>query len=271
MANLRYAQDRARSVLRPFLGFLGVILALFVFRRLPITGPLLLKIEAPIQAFGAKVGQGISRIVASDDSLSALLNTCTEDKTLLARDAVEFARLQDENAELQELLGYKEMDNRPTVTAKIVARSLKEETSKVVIDKGNDEGITVGSIVVVGQGVVFGTVTSVDAHTSVVSLLASTESKIPASILGKKKTIGLLEGREGAVLSLQFVPREADVARGDVVATSGLEGQIPEGLLLGTVTEVIDMESAPFVEALVEPLESPLEWNTVLVLKAVAL
>jgi rod shape-determining protein MreC len=67
-------------------------------------------------------------------------------------------------------------------------------------------------------------------------------------------------------MAMQFIPRDADIARGDVVTTSGLEGIIPEGLLLGTITEVVDMASAPFKRALVEPLADPLEWSNVLIL-----
>jgi rod shape-determining protein MreC len=266
MARMRYVSENVKTAVRPFAAFFGVFILYFLLRRLPYIGNAMMGAEAFVARMGASVGQSISRIVASDDSLSALLKKSQENVTLLARDSVEFSRLQAENTELKNLLSYKEGATRASLTARIIARSLPEDESTVVLDKGKKDGVAEGSTVVVGQGVVFGIVSSVTETTSLVRLLSSTESKIPSQILGKKKTIGLLEGREGAVLTMQFVPREAGIARGDVVVTSGLEGRIPEGLLLGTVTEVVDMQSAPFEEALVEPLENPLDWSYVLIL-----
>jgi len=266
MPKVRYISENLRLALRPFGAFFAVILVYLLLQRLPYTGDAIQRAQTALAAFGAGIGRSVARLVASDDSLGALLDKAEETNALLARDAVEFARLEDENAELKKSLAYKETGRRDSQTARVIARSLPENESRVILDKGSRDGVTVGSTVVVGQGIVFGVIFSVSETTSVVTLLSSTESRIPAQILGKKKTIGLLEGREGAVLSMQFVPRDAGIARGDVVVTSGLEGKIPEGLLLGTVTEVIDMQSAPFEEALVEPLENPLDWSFVLIL-----
>ncbi len=266
MPKARYVSENLRLAARPIGAFLLILVVYLLLRRLPYTSEFMERIQASFASFGADVGKSISRLVASDDSLGVLLKKSEERNALLARDAVEFSRLQDENNELKDELTYKETGKRESQTARIIARSLPEDESKVILDKGSRDGVTTGSTVVVGQGIVFGVVSGVSETTSTVTLLSSAESKVPAEILGKKKTVGLLEGREGAVLSLQFVPRDSGITRGDVVVTSGLEGKIPEGLLLGTVTEVVDMQSAPFEEALVEPLHNPLDWSFVLIL-----
>lgn len=266
MAERRYLSDRTRSALKPFAAFLGILIFLAIFRRLSYTSAVSERFEASLANVGANVGQGLTRLVASENSLAVRLTVCEEDKALLAREAVEYARLREENEELRALLDYRENSQAAGVTARIIARSLPEEEPRVVIDKGMDDGVQVGGAVVVGQGIVFGIVTAAGANASTVTLITSSNSTLPAAILGKRKTVGLLEGRDGAILTMEFVPREAGVVRGDVVVTSGLGGEIAEGLLLGTITEVIDMESAPFAEALVEPLEDPLSWSAVLVL-----
>jgi rod shape-determining protein MreC len=254
------------TFMRTFLAFLGVIAGVFLLSRISYTSGFFHSIEAALSSSGSYLGRSFGRIVASEDSLAVRLLSCEEDRRLLSREAVEFARLEEENAELREMVGYKEASDRSGITARVIARSLPDEESHVILDKGEEDGIRVGETVIVGQGIVFGIIKSTTPHSSIATLLTSSESSVPAAILGKKKTVGLLEGRDGAVLSMQFIPREAGVTKGEVVVTSGLGGLIPEGLLLGTVTTVVDMESAPFAEALVEPLQDPLAWNMVLVL-----
>ncbi len=254
------------SALKPFAAFLGFIVIVLFLRAFPYTSSLFHDGEASLSRMGAFFGRAFTRFVASEDSLAVRLTSCEEDRGILGREAVEYARLVKENEELRGIVKYTEENDRPGVTARVIARSLPEEQSRVVVDKGESSGVTEGSAVIVGQGIVFGIVTKVGANSSIVTLLTSSDSSVPAAILGKRKTIGLLEGRDGAVLSMEFVPREAGVTKGEIVVTSGLEGQIPEGLLLGTVTTVVDMESAPFAEALVEPLQDPLSSSMVLIL-----
>ncbi|MFA5946785.1 MAG: rod shape-determining protein MreC [Patescibacteria group bacterium] len=254
------------SRLKPLLAFLAVIVVFFIVKRLPIIGGGIRTGEGILSDAGAVISRGVTRFFASEDSLTARLSVCLEDKTALARDAVEFEKLKDENAELREELAYTEHVNTAGIAAMIIAKSLPEDPLRVVIDRGRADGVKEGSVVVVGQGVVLGTIKSIDEHSSLVTLLTGIESKVPAAIIGKKRTIGLAEGRNGAVMNINFIPRDADVARGDVVTTSGLNGNIPEGLLLGTVTEVIDLPSAPFKSALLEPFADPLEWSHVLIL-----
>ncbi|MFA5945429.1 MAG: rod shape-determining protein MreC [Patescibacteria group bacterium] len=255
-----------RKAVKPLGVFFAVLGILFLSPKIPYVGGVVRSIEAGFSAFGSAFGRGASRFLASENSLSTQLTICRDDKTALARDVVEFERLKDENAELRESLHYKETTGRSGLTARIIARSIPEDTMRVIIDKGSADGVARGSSAVVGQGIVFGTVTEVKETTSIITLLTSTASKMPSAILGKKKTIGLAEGRDGAVMSLKFIPRDVDIARADVVVTSGLGGLVPEGLLLGTVTDVVDMESAPFKEAFVAPLEDPLDWSTVLLI-----
>ncbi len=259
-----------RKAVKPLGIFLVALACLLLASRIPYVGGVLRGAEGVVAAAGAGFGRSISRFLASENSLAVQLQMCKEDKAALARDAVEFERLKDENAQLTQTLKYKETTGRSGIAAKIIARSLPEDAMRVVIDKGSADNVLPGSTVVVGQGVVFGFVTDVKETTSVVTLLTSVDSKVPAEILGKQKTIGLAQGKDGALLSLDFIPRTVDIAAKDVVVSSGLGGFMPEGLLLGTVTDVVDMESAPFKQAFIAPLEDPLDWSMVLIIPPTA-
>ncbi len=258
------------SRLKPVAVFLAAILVYFLAQRLPVVGGVLRAGEGTLAKAGAGIARAVSRFFESESSLTVKLKACTDDRTALARDAVEFEKLKDENAELREELKYKESVSVGGMAARLIARSLPEDPMRVVIDRGSADGVKDGSIVVVGQGVVLGTIHDINEHTSVVTLLTAIDSKIPVAIIGKQRTVGIAEGRNGVVMTMNFIPRDADVARGDIVTTSGLDGRIPEGLLLGTVTEVIDLPSAPFKSALLEPFADPLEWSAVLILPPVS-
>jgi rod shape-determining protein MreC len=60
-------------------------------------------------------------------------------------------------------------------------------------------------------------------------------------------------GRGGLAPALELVPREAAVAEGNLVVTSGLGGRFPPGLLVGVARAVRVHPQDPFVEAQVEP------------------
>jgi rod shape-determining protein MreC len=77
---------------------------------------------------------------------------------------------------------------------------------------------------------------------------------------------GVAEGhlRDGIVLDL--LPPESAIGPGALVVTSGLGGNYPPGLLIGTVTEVEQRPQAPFKKALVEAATRLDSLDTVLVL-----
>ena len=63
---------------------------------------------------------------------------------------------------------------------------------------------------------------------------------------------GLAVGNDSARLEIQFIPRQAQVLRGDELVTSGSDGVYPPALPVGGVTSV--RESAqPFLDVRAEP------------------
>jgi rod shape-determining protein MreC len=77
---------------------------------------------------------------------------------------------------------------------------------------------------------------------------------------------GVAEGhlRDGLVLNL--LPAGAVIEEGDLVVTSGLGGNYPRSLLLGSVTAIDERPQAPFMTARVEPAADLSNLDTVLVL-----
>ena len=266
MARPWYTRDplrRTALALGVFLAGMGI---LYLLGRVPAIGSFYQRVEGGFVRVGTGFGNVLDRLLESEDSLKARYDTCEEDRRVLAQDQAERQALEREVEELRLQVGYMARSQAVGVTSHVIARALDNDSSRALIDRGAADGVQEGSAVVIGDGVYYGTVENVRESTSVVRLAANPGSKIPAAILGRQRTIGLVEGKEGALLAMEFVPQDAQIAVGDVVVTSGLEGLVREGLVLGVVTEVVNVESAPFQRALIEPLYEPREWTTILIL-----
>lgn len=247
--------------------FLAVVLAYFLLRAIPPVGRLFHFVEHGLVVAGTSVGGVIGRVFSSEDSMSAQLAACTENlHTVTAREAALRQELRN-ITELEQLIGYVEESNVTAIAARVTNRSLPT-AGTVTIDKGTDDGIQDGSAVVVGEGQLLGTIVAVDTDSATVRLVHVRQSKVPAAIWGRTRTIGLVEGQNGSVLHMEFIPIDATVNEGDLVVTSGLDGALPPNIVIGLVTSVIHEDTAPFLEALIEPLYDAREWTNVLVIAA---
>jgi len=70
--------------------------------------------------------------------------------------------------------------------------------------------------------------------------------------------------RDGLVLDL--LPTEAGIAQGNLVLTSGLGGNYPPALLIGSVKDVDERPQSPFKTATLEPAADLSSLDTVLIL-----
>jgi rod shape-determining protein MreC len=266
MAKSRYTSEGVRRAALGVAAFLGVILVFWLLLRVPVLARIYERVEAGIVRVGTGIGNGIARLTGSEKSLAVRYESCEANSRDLAIDAAEYAALEREVVELRSLMDYVTRTQVEGVTTHVIARAVDNDSTRVLIDKGEVDGLQKGAAAVIDDGVLFGMVEDVRETTAVVRLVANAQSNIPAAVLGKNRTIGLVEGREGAVLVMEFIPQDAELGNGNLVVTSGLDGLVREGLIIGLVTEVVSVESAPFQQAFIELLYEPREWTTVLIL-----
>jgi rod shape-determining protein MreC len=169
-------------------------------------------------------------------------------------DEVELQLLREENASLRESLSFFENTNFETIGADAVGRNIDPVGSSIIIGVGSENGIDLGSPVVVGKGVLVGKVSRVTPKTSVVRLLDDNQSKFAATILNKDSSIGVVEGGYGLSIRMNFIPQNEVIEIGDTVITSGLEEGVPRGLLVGTVETFEKEPYQPFQSAVIAPL-----------------
>ncbi len=73
-------------------------------------------------------------------------------------------------------------------------------------------------------------------HQSQVQLITNPDASVGA-MLERSRTPGVLRGSGDLVLDLNYIGNTEQVAPGDVVLSSGLDGIFPKGLMIGRVVE----------------------------------
>jgi rod shape-determining protein MreC len=161
-----------------------------------------------------------------------------------------------ESARLRELLSLRQAVPLDTLAAEVVGREGVPWFRSLTIDKGEADGVALDAPVMSPTGVV-GRVFAVGPHAARVQVLLDRDSgagvlversRVPGVVTGQVS--GQASGAEDLVL--EYVPDRADVAVGDVVVTSGVDGIYPKGLVVGRV-RYVGKGSGLFRDIRVEP------------------
>ena len=162
----------------------------------------------------------------------------------------------EESERLRQLLSLRQAVPMDTVAAEVVGREGVPWFRSLTIDKGEADGVALDAPVMSPTGVV-GRVFAVGPHAARVQVLLDRDSgagvlversRVPGVVSGQVS--GQASGAEDLVL--EYVPERADVAVGDVVVTSGVDGIYPKGLVVGRV-RYVGKGSGLFRDIRVEP------------------
>lgn len=186
-------------------------------------------------------------------------NLVSENLALQSRLATT-SEMSYENEVLKKELGFmKSTDSAKTIPAAIIGQS-NGYLKSVVIDKGQNIGL-VGGEAVISQGFLVGTITLVRENNAEVTLLSDFNSLIPAVLQNSRGTGILHGGLQG--LTVEDIPLNIGIQKDENVVTSGLGGDIPSGISIGKVTNVISKGSEIFQKVTVA---SPVDFSNLEVL-----
>lgn len=135
-----------------------------------------------------------------------------------------------------------------TAAAQVIASGVSNFEWTITIDKGSGVGISVGMPVVSSAGLV-GHVVRVGTSSSVVQLIIDPDSSV-AGRLDVSRQTGLLSGSGPSDLQMSLVDPTVDAAPDEHVVTAGYriagvaESLYPPNILIGTVSRVLDEDSA---------------------------
>jgi rod shape-determining protein MreC len=190
---------------------------------------------------------------------------------LQSQRANQVEQLQLENKRLRTLLALRERLHSDAMVAQVVYDAADPFTRKVVIDKGLLDHVELGSPVLDESGVL-GQVTRVYPSVSEVTLVTDTDHAIPV-LNARTGARGVAFGDTSThadAMELRFMAANADVAVGDLLTTSGVDGVYPPGLPVARVEKVERRVDAVFARIYCVPLALVAGASHVMVLEPLA-
>lgn len=200
----------------------------------------------PIQGVLNGVAGGVASIGTAISEIDRLRVDNGSLRTENDRLSAENARLQEiarENILLTDLLQTRAGFDFKTVAATIISRESSEFRRVIGLDKGTNDGIEIGDVVVAGGGALAGRVTEVGPDSATVVLLTDGTSTVIGQLVSSAAT-GQVVGQLGGVLVMEQVDSGERIDLGDEVVTAGIElgggirSPYPKGLLVGQVIDV---------------------------------
>ena len=137
------------------------------------------------------------------------------------------------------------------IPSRIIGREPTSFLDYVIVDKGKKDGVVEEAAVLSG-GALVGQVKEVFENQSKVTLITSKDSIVLAMLQGSRSKGILRGGISGLVL--EDITREAEYQPGDYIVTSGLDGQLKDGILIGKAGNLQSSSSELFKNISVEPV-----------------
>ena len=171
-----------------------------------------------------------------------------------------------ENQQLRRMLAAKKKLPAGTLFAEVVYAGRDPFSRKVIIDKGGQQGVKLGQAVVDAAGVL-GQVTRVQPLLAEVTLVVDKNHPIPVQVL-RNGLRGLAYGSgDGSTMELRYMAVNAEIERGDLLVTSGLDGVYPRGLPVARVARIERDAAYTFAKISCQPVAGADQHRQVLVLE----
>jgi rod shape-determining protein MreC len=174
--------------------------------------------------------------------------------------------LADRARSLEELLQLRDRVHLQTAAAAVIGATPPAPTPDfrtVTIDKGTRDGLRPDMAVIAPLGVV-GRVIVPAVRSAKVQLLVDRNAAAGA-LIERSRAQGVVLGTGEERLRMDYVSEVADVAVGDLVVTSGIDGIYPKGFVIGTV-DAVEKSGSAFKRISVRPAIDFLSLEEVLVI-----
>jgi rod shape-determining protein MreC len=172
-----------------------------------------------------------------------------------------------------------------TTQARVIVRDISDVRKKtLILNKGSDDGLADGQVVIDAGGALVGRITEVDATVSLV-LLVNDPSAVVVGTEAKSKATGTIRGSVSGQLQMSYVatgaapaagataPPGTTLSVGDAVVTEGAAlpctndtSPYPPALLIGEVIDISSDPNTPVQIATIKPAANLADATFVLVL-----
>lgn len=147
-----------------------------------------------------------------------------------------------------------------TTAARVIVRDLSDVRPRtLILNKGSNDGLAPGQVVIDAGGALVGRISEVDATVSMV-LLLSDPSAVVVGKEAKSGATGTIRGSLSGQLQMLYVDSSQDLAVGEAVVTAGESlpctndtSPYPPTLLIGNIVEVFTDPNTPVKSASIKP------------------
>jgi rod shape-determining protein MreC len=130
--------------------------------------------------------------------------------------------------------------------AKVLNNSVNFQNNYFTIHRGEKQGVRKDMGVISPSGVA-GTVIFTSENMAVVMSLLHSQSRQSAKLKKSGETGQVLwDGKNPAYLTMVNLPKSMVVTKGDTIVTSQYSSRFPQGVMIGTVAEIVDDKSSNF-------------------------
>lgn len=236
---------KARAAVLIITAFIFVFMGISFAAQGTSSGHILETILSPAQHLFSKIGSSIGGFFGFIGDMKDFQQEnleLSEQVEALSEQVRELESYKQENERLRQLLALKSNEaSRDMVGCEVIAKDPGNWFDTFTVDRGSDDGISVDDAVVAAQGLV-GRVTEVGSGWAKVLTIIDSSSSVGAMI-SRTQDFAIVDGElslaDKGQCRLSYLTQDSSlVVVGDEVVTSGLGGVYPEGLLIGTVSEI---------------------------------
>ncbi|NNF17335.1 MAG: rod shape-determining protein MreC [Gammaproteobacteria bacterium] len=157
----------------------------------------------------------------------------------------QFAALEAENARLRSLMDSTAKVADRVLITEILSVDLDPLRHRIALDKGLRHGAFAGQALLDADGVV-GQITRTGPLNSEAILISDPDHAVPVEVNRNGLRTIVVGTGDTTVISLPFLPTNADIEEGDLLVTSGMGGTFPRGYPVAVIKSISRDPHQPF-------------------------
>ena len=199
-------------------------------------------------SIGRNISLSASRLIASEQRSPTDLVSSEKYNRLHNHLANVTEWLKQERQKVEKLSGLRD---RPVwkgvdfVLADVIAASINELNGKLIINRGQKDGLAEGQFVLANESII-GTVSKVDTRTAQVRMITDPASKVAVKI-AKLNMDRIMQGNGNSSAKVQLVSTKYKIRIGDIVYAQKKPGFLSTPIIVGTVAQCKSNDENPLI------------------------